>query len=153
MSHLSLAVSSVLIVASACSTPEPPAAASPESPVVSSGESTPPLTPADTPAEVAASAPAASPQLSVQRLFVRDRLAQCQTEAAKKCLQVRSSETEEWRNLYSPIEGFDYEESNAYELRVEVSEVASPRADGSSLRYRLLEVLSKHASAGTSKSN
>lgn len=76
-------------------------------------------------------------------LFVRETRADCEGEGPMKCLQVRESESEPWTLLYSRIEGFDYEESYAYELRVEV--VPNPRApaDGSSRRYRLVEVVSK----------
>jgi uncharacterized protein DUF4377 len=154
MSHLSLAALSVLIVASACSTPKAPDASSPAAPSESSDENVAPLTPADSSSAGApGAAPTGSAQASIQTLFVRDRLAECQSEAAKKCLQVRANESEAWRNLYSPIEGFDYEESNAYELRVEVSEVANPRPDGSSRRYRLLEVVSKRASSAPTKTD
>jgi hypothetical protein len=74
---------------------------------------------------------------------VRERRADCQGEGERKCLQVREVESGEWRNFYANIEGFDYEEGNAYEVRVEVTEVPRPPADASSLRYRLLEVISK----------
>jgi len=60
-----------------------------------------------------------------------------------KCLQVRESQNGPWRNLYANIEGFDYEESYAYELRVEVTRVPSPAADAPSLRYKLLQVVDK----------
>ena len=74
---------------------------------------------------------------------MREQLADCHGEAPMKCLQVRELASEEWRNLYAPIEGFEHEPGYAYELRVEVAPVAKPPADGSSLRYRLLEVVSK----------
>jgi hypothetical protein len=76
-------------------------------------------------------------------LFVRETRADCEGEGPMKCLQARESESEPWTLLYSRIEGFEYEESYAYELRVEV--VPNPRAptDGSSRRYRLVEIISK----------
>ena len=60
-----------------------------------------------------------------------------------KCLQVRDSENGEWRNFYGSIAGFEHEGTYAYELRVEVTSVPSPAADAPSLRYRLLEVVSR----------
>ena len=79
----------------------------------------------------------------VQTLFVRERRSDCEGEGTRKCLQVREAESAEWRNLYASIEGFAYEEAHAYELRVEVTQIPHPQADGTSLRYRLLEVVSK----------
>ena len=74
---------------------------------------------------------------------MRETLADCQAEGARQCLQVRSSDQEDWRNFFATIEGFQYEPSHAYELRVAVSPVPNAPADAPSLRYRLLEVISK----------
>lgn len=46
------------------------------------------------------------------------------------------------------IEGFDFEEGFRYRIEVERREVADPPADGSSLSYRLLRVLSRERAAG-----
>lgn len=59
------------------------------------------------------------------------------------CLQVRESPDEEWRLLYQPIEGFDYEPGYDYELRVRTERVENPPADASSIRYILEEVVSR----------
>jgi hypothetical protein len=77
-------------------------------------------------------------------LFVREMRADCEGEGPMKCLQVRESESDPWTLFYSRIDGFDYEEGYAYELRVEVLPDPRPPADGSSRRYRLVEVVSKH---------
>jgi hypothetical protein len=79
----------------------------------------------------------------VETLFVRDTLADCQAEGVRQCLQVRSSEQEDWRNFFGSIEGFQHEPSYAYELRVAVSPVVNAPADAPALRYRLLEVVAK----------
>lgn len=79
----------------------------------------------------------------VKTLFVHEQLADCEAEGPRKCLQVRESESDEWTLFYSNIEGFDYEEGTRYELRVRVEKVDDPPADGSSLRYVLLEVVSE----------
>jgi uncharacterized protein DUF4377 len=81
--------------------------------------------------------------MGVQPLFVADHLADCQGEGARKCLRVRASQSEEWRNFFGVIDGFDYEPSYTYELRVEVTPLANPPPDAPSLRYRLVEVVSK----------
>ena len=62
------------------------------------------------------------------------------------CLQVQREDklcSEEWSNFYDEIEGFQYEEGYVYELKVRVEEIENPPMDGSSLRYILIEVLSK----------
>jgi hypothetical protein len=63
-------------------------------------------------------------------------------EGPMKCLHVRPNETGEWTLLYQPIEGFKYEEGHAYELRVDRKPTPNPPADGSSVRYLLVEVVS-----------
>lgn len=65
-----------------------------------------------------------------------------------KCLQVRESPDAPWRNFFGRIEGFEYEEGNAYELRVEVTPVPSPPADAPNQRYRLIEIVSKRKVEG-----
>lgn len=62
------------------------------------------------------------------------------------CLMVQQGEelcSEEWTYFYDEIEGFQYEEGYVYELKVRVEDVEDPPADGSSLRYILVEILSK----------
>lgn len=44
--------------------------------------------------------------------------------------------------FYGGIEGFTFEWGHTYELRVQVDQVPNPPADGSSLRYTLVEVVS-----------
>lgn len=152
-----LARLALLASVAACSNPKPPAG---EEPAVASTEAEPagPATPEPaepaTPEPGATEPPAAEPGSAagespaseapvVETLFVRETLADCQAEGSQQCLQVRSSEQEDWRNFFGSIEGFQYEPSYAYELRVAVSPVSDAPADAPSLRYRLLEVVSK----------
>jgi hypothetical protein len=79
----------------------------------------------------------------VKTMYVDAELVDCEGEGPMKCMRVRESESEDWTLFYSPIEGFEHEAGNTYELRVEVLKVDDPPADGSSLRYRLVEVVSK----------
>jgi len=58
-------------------------------------------------------------------------------------MQVRESESEPWTLFYDRIVGFTYEEGHAYELRVALEPNPNPPADGSALRYRLVEVVAK----------
>jgi hypothetical protein len=153
MSHLHRVALSALLAAAACSAPKPPETpASSEAAATAGGAaSTSDPSGAQDPStalapSAASSAAPANPAEAPARetLFVRDQLADCQSEGARRCLQVRETESEPWRNLYAPIDGFDYEPSYAYELRVEVSPVANAPADASALRYRLLEIVAKH---------
>ena len=66
----------------------------------------------------------------------------CVGVAPMKCLQVRENGGQ-WRNFTAPIEGFDFAEGYRTRLQVNVSNIANPPADGSSLRYQLVRVLDK----------
>jgi len=142
MSHLVWGALAALTAALACANPTPPEPSAPEPGAPSSEPSRSPAV--EPPAAVSGpeGAPGAAAPAAVT-LFVREQRVDCQGEGPRRCLQVRESESEPWRNLYAAIAGFEYEESNAYELRVEVVPVPHPPADAASLRYRLLEVVSK----------
>jgi hypothetical protein len=131
----------------ACSSPKPPESNPPAlvPPVTTdaptpTGEATLPAA-TDTPA--ATDAPATAPAPAVETLFVKHERGPCEAEGARECLQVRNSESEAWRNLYGSIDGFAYEPSYAYELRVEITPIKKPPSDAPSLKYKLLEVVSK----------
>jgi hypothetical protein len=138
MAHRSLATLSTLLLTLACSSSKPPESNSPET---EPAPAEPALAPTadDEPPPPASAAEAAK----VETLFVRDQRATCEAEGQRECLQVRSSESEGWRNLFAGIEGFEYEPGNSYELRVEVTAIANPPADAASLKYKLKEVVSK----------
>jgi hypothetical protein len=143
MSHLTSGALATLIALSACS--KPPQGSDPEAPTSATSDADPapaPSVPAGEAPPPAEAAPASSEPV-IATLFVRERLVDCQAEGARKCLQVREAESAEWRNFYASIDGFDYEESHAYELRVAMTPNANPPADGASLRYRLVEIVSK----------
>jgi hypothetical protein len=136
-SHVALAT---LLFTLACSSSKPPESNSPEPPVASEPTATPS---ADDPTPPAG----ATEPAKVETLFVRDQRVACEAEGPRECLQVRSSESEQWRNLFASIEGFDYEPGYGYELRVEVTPIANPPADAASLKYKLKEVVSKTKTA------
>lgn len=50
---------------------------------------------------------------------------------------------EQWNFMYEPIEGFDFEPGYVYDLRLKKQAVPNPPQDGSSVRYILLNVISK----------
>lgn len=78
--------------------------------------------------------------------FVAPLRKPCTGVGPMECLQVRESPDRPWQFFYSEIEGFSHEPGHDYELLVLEEKVASPPADGSSLRWRLLKVVSKRPS-------
>lgn len=60
-----------------------------------------------------------------------------------ECLQVRTPPDTAWRLFHGSVEGFVHEAGYTYVLRVAERDVRNPPADGSSLAYRLLAVVSK----------
>jgi hypothetical protein len=152
MSHLAQALALSLLLSCSGSKPaEPPAAAPVSEPAAEDPGAAPETTAPTAPAAEARAPEAASAEPVIETLFVAEAQADCQGEVPQKCLQVRESESEPYRNLYSNIEGFEYEPSYVYELRVEATPIANAPADASSVRYRLLEVVSKRK-APTAKS-
>ncbi len=89
------------------------------------------------------SAPDTAQKSKVETLFVHEKLVDCEGEGPMQCMQVRKTEAEDWTFFYQSIEGFTHEPSHRYELKVEVSKVGDPPADGSSLHFKLVEVVSK----------
>ncbi|MEK8031592.1 DUF4377 domain-containing protein [Ideonella sp. DXS29W] len=72
---------------------------------------------------------------------------ECYGESAMLCLQTRASASDAWGVHYGGIEGFSYAMGNRYQVRVRISEVSNPLADGSSERVELDAVLSQTAVA------
>jgi hypothetical protein len=76
------------------------------------------------------------------RLWIEPALVDCEGGAGPQlCLEVARSEDGKLELFYSEIEGFDFQEGTSYVIDVSVEEVADPPADGSSLRYTLVEVI------------
>jgi hypothetical protein len=150
MSHscraLVLATIWVAIGTAACSKQKPPESPAPEAAAADAGAAgvlgaaaAPPLSPDP--------APPAPSDSSAETLFVRGPLADCQGEGQRKCLAVRNTESEPWRNLFAPIEGFTHDPAFDYQLRVEVTRIENAPADAPSLRYRLVQLVSKTPAA------
>lgn len=76
-------------------------------------------------------------------LLIANAKVDCTGVGPQQCLQVKEEGQTDWTFFYDPIEGFDYVEGFYYKIKVEVSEVADPPADGASLKYQLLEVVEK----------
>jgi len=80
-------------------------------------------------------------------LHVGPQRVACTGVAEQQCLLVRSNEKEDWQYFYSAIEGFEFEPGDFYKLLVRKDRVDNPVADQSSLRYRLIRILSKTPAA------
>lgn len=76
-------------------------------------------------------------------IYIADTKADCVGVAPQKCLQIKENEKSDWTYFYNDIEDFDYEEGFFYKIKVDVINIENPPADGSSLKYRLIEVLDK----------
>ncbi len=77
------------------------------------------------------------------RLYVAPRQADCTGISNQQCLLIRSNPEGNWILHYDQIEGFDYEPGFRYTIKVRSEQVKSPPADGSSIKYILVEVMEK----------
>jgi len=76
-------------------------------------------------------------------LYVGPERVSCEGEGPQQCYQVKETPNAEWQLFYNEIEGFEWDPGYLFELRVNVYQVENPPAGGSSLRYELVEVVSK----------
>lgn len=81
----------------------------------------------------------------VVRMWIGPELVACEGVAPMECMQVSYTEDGEPELFYDSIDGFAHEEGTSYVIDVQVTEVASPPADGSSLDYALVEIVSESA--------
>jgi hypothetical protein len=91
----------------------------------------------------AACSSSTAPAERVVRLEIAERRVPCVGVGPRECLQVRPQPDAPWQLFYDHIEGFTYEPGFRYVLSVARRGVANPPADGSSLAYRLLRVVSR----------
>jgi heat shock protein HslJ len=70
----------------------------------------------------------------------------CTGVAPQMCMLVREDPDKDWTMFYDQIQGFDYEPGYEYELRVQEEKLENPPADASSVRWVLVEVVSKERS-------
>lgn len=64
----------------------------------------------------------------------------------QKCYQIKIDNAQEWTYFYDEIEGFKYQEGFEYALEVVVEKTENPPADASSIRYKLIKIVSKKVS-------
>ena len=78
-----------------------------------------------------------------KHIYVADHLVDCDGAGPQKCMLIKEKIVDDWTNFYDQIEGFDYEEGYEYLLNVKIKTIKNPPADGSSLKYTLVEVFEK----------
>ena len=82
--------------------------------------------------------------LSVEKtIYVGPVLVDCEGEGPQKCMLVKEHSNEEYTFFYDQIAGLKYEEGFEYELRIREEPIKNPPAGGSSIRWILVEVVSK----------
>jgi heat shock protein HslJ len=78
-------------------------------------------------------------------IWVNSYKTDCVGVGPMKCMLVKTEKDADWTNFYQKIEGFDYQPGYKYELEVKVDTLdkATLPADASSLRYTLVNEVSK----------
>jgi heat shock protein HslJ len=76
-------------------------------------------------------------------IWVASENADCQGVSEQKCLLIKESNDEDWSLFYDDIEGFDWEKGYEYELLVTESKVKNSPADASSIKWKLVKIISK----------
>jgi heat shock protein HslJ len=76
-------------------------------------------------------------------VFVGPKLVDCTGAAPQKCMLIKENPEDEYTLFFDQIEGFNYEEGFEYQLVVVEQEVEDPPADAYSIRWILIEELSK----------
>lgn len=76
-------------------------------------------------------------------IYVGPELVDCTGVAPQKCMLVKENPEDEYTYFYDQIEGFDFEEGYEYELVVRQEQVENAPADASSIKWILVEVVSK----------
>ena len=79
-------------------------------------------------------------------IYVSNTLADCEGVSSQKCFQVKEAKEQDWTLLYDNIEGFDYQEGYTYKIEVNITKIKNPEADSSSLKYKLVKIISQEKS-------
>jgi heat shock protein HslJ len=87
-----------------------------------------------------------------QVIYVKESKEPCTGVAPMECLQIKGVNDADWSNLYTNINGFKYTPGYRYKLRVRITQVKNPPADGSSIKYTLTKVLEKKRISNSSQS-
>ncbi|WP_109098834.1 DUF4377 domain-containing protein [Aquimarina sp. AU58] len=78
-----------------------------------------------------------------KRVFIANTLVDCVGVGPQKCMLYKENPTDKWTYFYDTIEGFKYEDGYNYQIEVAITKIENPPADGSSLHYTLVKIISK----------
>ena len=87
--------------------------------------------------------PSETTNQEVKTVYIGSALVDCMGLGPQKCMQYKERLDEEWTLFYDAIQGFTHEEGYNYELEVQITPVAEPLQDASSLEYTLIKILKK----------
>ncbi|TAJ13799.1 DUF4377 domain-containing protein [Marinilabiliaceae bacterium JC017] len=76
-------------------------------------------------------------------MYVAGQQVACMGVAPQSCYLVKTDENNAWEFFYSPIDGFEFEQGYRYKLEVAQLKIENPPADASSIKYKLVKVLTK----------
>ena len=76
-------------------------------------------------------------------LYLAPKQVDCTGVGDQKCLLIRNSPEGNWILHYGKIDGLDYEPGFSYKVKVKKERIKNPPADGSSIKYNLIEILEK----------
>lgn len=76
-------------------------------------------------------------------IYISDHLEDCIGVGPQKCMLVKFKPNDEYLLFYDKIEGFTYVEGYTYQLKVKKEKLKNVPADASTLRYSLIEIISK----------
>lgn len=85
----------------------------------------------------------------IRTVYVDSQLVDCQGVGPQTCMLFKENLTDEWTYFYDRITGFTYESGFKYILKVAITTVPNPPADGSSLAYSLVEIIAKEKAKNT----
>ncbi len=78
-------------------------------------------------------------------IYVGPQLVDCVGVGPQTCMQVKEDPEAEYTLFYNQIDGFTYEEGYEYELLVREDTIDNPPADASSIKWTLIDEVSKTA--------
>ena len=77
-------------------------------------------------------------------MWIGPELVECEGVAPMMCLQVAYAEDAEYELFYDQIAGFEPVPGTSYVIDVDITEVADPPADASSLEYTLVDIVEEN---------
>lgn len=78
-----------------------------------------------------------------ETLIIASKQGDCVGVAPQKCLLIKASSSQNWEYFYGSIDGFNYEPGYEYTIEIGKENIDNPPADGSSIKYKLVKVISK----------